>query len=156
MQASANSPFAALTTARPCQQRITGAAITLVLSMAAATMVKNACAMDITEPPLSDTQLADLTGRYELPSGVVLMFGLAQSMAVDGVQHWRSDWNVELVNGQLSVPTVTPETGVLQNQVDAVTLQQWQRLTVEINRMGDPALSGMASRLSRLVVPGLP
>ena len=156
MKKSPESQHAPLTSLPPGKGRITAAGITLLLSLTAGLTGRDAMAMDIPGPPLDDSQLATLTGRYELPSGIVLMFGLAQSMAVDGVQHWRSDWNVELANGQISVPTVTPDTRMLQNQVDAVTLQQWQRLTVEINRMGDPALSGMASRLSRLVVPGLP
>jgi hypothetical protein len=119
-------------------------------------------------PALDTAGLEAATGRYELPSGVVLMFGLAQTLSVDGVQRWSSAWNMTLGNGMVTpvtpaadvvnppIPNPSSSAIVLMNQRDAATLQQWQTVTVGLSRLGDPALAGLASRVSRLVIPGLP
>ena len=132
------------------------------------------------DTPLDAAHLETMTGRFELPSGVTLMFGLAQSLSVDGVQRWSSEWGMILGDGHLvtsglaqnithvgmpatggPLPGMTnipaPATGViLQNHLDAANLQQWQTLTVGLGRLGDPARAGLASRVTRLVLPGLP
>ncbi len=127
--------------------------------MPATAMASDTLSLGVDDTPLTAAELDILTGRFDFPSGVVLMFGLAQTLSVDGVEQVSSAWQMSLGQGQ-PLPTVSsplPHSGLgLQNSLDAVRLQQWQTITVELSRMGDPALAGLASRVSRLVIPGLP
>ena len=84
---------------------------------------------------LDDATLAAHTGRFIPSEGHRLLIGLDRVVGVNGVLQWADRWQWAVCASTCSTPVVpdqAPTALTLQNPLDAITLQQWQVLTVQL------------------------